>query len=76
MSREGAGLSCLSKLTAVYMLKYIYSPPAAGISQRNHTACYKHLLETRKSLRTEIMSFFFDEVAGKFKNKNCTLQNY
>ena len=43
----------------------------AGISQRNHTACYKHLLDLRDNLQTEVATFFDNNIRGKFPNENC-----
>ncbi|XP_064400043.1 cell division cycle protein 123 homolog [Halichondria panicea] len=48
---------------------FVLSHTLIGICQRNHTACYKNLLEMRDTLRAEIISFF-DEIKGKFPNDN------
>lgn len=44
-----------------------------AISQRDPSACYHYLSAHKETIRHEIASFFQENIAGKFPNKNCEL---
>lgn len=55
-------------------LIYLTSTPLVGISQRNHTQHYPHLLRDRYMIRSFLLEFFDDVIVHRFAHDK--LKNY